>query len=186
MRQIGKCPVCNKEHIASLFKLDNVPVANNILCNSYEEAINFPMGNLDFVVCCDCGYAWNAAFDHNLLNYDSAYENNQSYSQLFQDHIDSVISRIPVTHFGHPASIVEVGCGQGYFLNRIKMKLNGSVASLLGFDPAVRKENESAELISGVLDKNAYPENFSPDIFISRHVIEQADSTCKCNTLKVE
>lgn len=164
------CPVCERKNIISFFSLSDIPVANNVLCQSYAEAIAFKTGKLDFVVCSDCGFAWNIAYNPTLLKYDETYENNQSISRAFQDHINTVVSFLPVSK--DHSQIVEVGCGQGYFLQALKKKLSGLLDSAIGFDPALREGNEDLGLFQGLLDSTRFPKGFLPQIFVSRHVIE--------------
>ena len=85
-------------------------------------------------------------------------------------HIDTVVGLLPIAR--SPVQIVEVGCGQGYFLQALKKRLNGPLDSAIGFDPALREGNEDLGLFQGLLDHKRFPKGFSPKIFVSRHVIE--------------
>jgi len=169
-RERERCPICGSTHIRPFFILNNIPVANNVICKTKDEALAFPRGKLDFKICEHCIFAWNAAYNTELLIYDKNYENNQSLSKVFQEHINFVIDQIPLDNV--PMEIVEVGCGQGYFLHELRARLAQSLGMAIGFDPAVRDENVSPALIAGILSRKKFPEFFAPQYFISRHVIE--------------
>ena len=93
---------------------------NNILCTSFEEARRVPVGVLDFYGCAHCGFVWNNAFDENLVCYGSNYENNQSHSSVFKNHLNEVVGEIQSLMAYKPFSVIEVGCGQGYFLDLLE------------------------------------------------------------------
>lgn len=170
-QRFKSCPLCGATEICDVFSMKNFPVLNNAVCKTAEEALTYPVGELDFKTCMVCHFTWNDAFEHNRLTYDANYENNQSYSSLFLSHIDAVINEMRLATHSH---VVEIGCGQGYFLHRLKELKGNYIDILLGFDPAVRHENR--ELIRGMLDKKKFPAFFSPTHFISRHVIEHIDN----------
>lgn len=170
------CPICNSEHITTLVKKTGVPVINNTVCASREDAISFPVGDICLDVCCDCGFAWNSLFDENKIKYNGSYENNQSYSPFFVKHIDEVIELLPLTEND---TLVEVGCGQGYFIKYVYKKLNGKIDFMFGFDPALHEEEEydkKVYLYKGYLDSKKNPQVLDTTFAISRHVIEHINT----------
>ena len=60
------------------------------------------------------GLVYNQAFDPGLMQYDEHYQNEQAVSPLFKTHLESVAQIISKT-IGR-SSLVEVGCGKGFFL----------------------------------------------------------------------
>lgn len=166
------CPVCSHEPTIPFFHRDNVPVANNILCASPEEALAFPRAVIAFSGCPDCGYAWNTAFDANKLLYDGSYENNQSHSPQFTAHLDSVLKELEP--LGDALSMVEVGCGQGYFLRHLATRLGDRLRFAIGFDPALRaaEDGPRLRLVPGIFSETELWVEAPPTLAISRHVIE--------------
>jgi C-methyltransferase C-terminal domain/Methyltransferase domain len=129
--------------------------------------------------CAKCGFVWNAAFDPNLVSYSTAYENCQSGSDHFRDHLEKRIARIAQSlPPGRPAVIVEVGCGQGSFLAQLVEFLGSTrVRAAYGFDPAWRGTDgggpAGTALFRRYFDRKAVEGlELSPDIIISRHTIE--------------
>ena len=81
------------------------------------------------------GLVYNAAFRPELMAYDVNYQNEQALSPLFQSHLESVLSIIDQC-MGRD-SIVEVGCGKGFFLEM----LLGKGFDVTGFDPTYEGNN---------------------------------------------
>lgn len=169
-RECMRCPVCGREDcISDFFILKSVPAMNNVVHDAYEQAVSAPVADLHFVLCEDCLHAWNVSHDSSKACYDEKYENNQYVSEKFRKHVDLVIDKIKISH---DDKIVEVGCGQGYFLRRLVEKCHLDASCAIGFDPAVRNEENNLFLHSSLLDHRLFPEKFSPTMCISRHVIE--------------
>ncbi|MES3101411.1 class I SAM-dependent methyltransferase [Sphingomonas faeni] len=127
-----------------------------------------------------CGFAWNAAFDLALLTYDEDYENNQSFSPAFERHLEQVATVIK-DRVGHASdlNVVEIGCGQGYFLHRLQDLLGDRIGQLIGFDPAYRSDSV---IPSGARVEQAYFNlesshrvDANADVLVTRHTIEHID-----------
>ena len=166
------CPVCFHQRAVPFFHRGNVPVANNILCASREQALAFPTADVAFAGCPDCGYAWNTAFDAGRLRYDDSYENNQSLSPQFVAHLDDVLQNLEP--LGSAVSLVEVGCGQGYFLRYLAARLGERLRCAVGFDPALRAVENTPRLClkPGFFTEAELPADALPTLAVSRHVIE--------------
>lgn len=172
-----RCPICESIAAEELDFRPRVPIAQNLMFRSPREAVDCPVGTLRMVRCMTCGFAWNAAFDPDLLRYGADYENNQSHSALFGAHLDAVASHIGKRMAGRgTAAALEVGCGQGDFLNRLAAALGGGQIDLTGFDPAYRP---GSPVPAGArvereyfTDETAAKLQSAPDLVVSRHVIE--------------
>lgn len=105
----------------------------------------------------------NDAFDANLIKYDSNYDNSQSYSNKFKTHMQNVYKIID-KHLKFGNKIVEVGCGQGHFINQIlkekKYKITGYDTTYKGRSKFIKKR---------YLNKK---DKISTDMIILRHVLE--------------
>lgn len=105
----------------------------------------------------------NEAFDKSKINYNKNYDNSQSYSEEFKKHMSIVFKKIK-KHLQKNSKIVEVGCGQGHFIDLIVKNSNYDVR---GFDTSYRGENK--------LIKKRYlnsKDKISSDMIILRHVLE--------------
>jgi len=107
---IDICPICSSEEIIEIFQEDNVPVFQNKIYPTEKEARLAELGSIRVVLCRNCGFAWNASFDREKLQYDSKYQNEQSCSGEFRRHLDSVMQIIqennPLTSHIIPSSAV--------------------------------------------------------------------------------
>jgi SAM-dependent methyltransferase len=148
-------------NLKSLYHVAGLPLFQNKLFATEEEARTCACGDIDLVQDERTGLVFNAAFRPELLDYDLAYDNEQSLSPRFQQHLAEVIT-ILEQEVGRD-EIVEVGCGKGYFLEQ----LEGAGFDVLGVDPTY--EGQSPKVIK---------EYFRPDLgvrgkaLVLRHVLE--------------
>ncbi|MFW8566993.1 class I SAM-dependent methyltransferase [Orrella sp. 11846] len=144
-----------------LYQQREFPVFQNKTYNSAQEARDCVKGDIVLIQDPHTGIVCNSAFDASLMVYDEDYQNEQGLSSAFQDHLDQVAEIVAKT-LGK-TSLVEVGCGKGYFLER----LIGQGFDVTGFDPAYEGNNPRIRC-----------EAFSPGIIdqatglILRHVLE--------------
>lgn len=138
-----------------------------------EAALASPRGDMVLVQDTGTGLIHNAAFNPELVVYDSEYQNEQAYSPQFRQHLEAVADI--VERQLDTSMVVEVGCGKGYFLEL--MLARGARA--LGFDPtyegsnpAVRREFFSVKssiqapsiVLRHVLEHVRQPVDFLADI----------------------
>lgn len=144
-----------------LLRIPGLPVLQNRVYASMASAKASPKG--DMVLSQDeaTGLVFNAAFDAGLLSYDADYQNEQACSPVFRQHLDEVLSIIR-RHFRTP-SLIEVGCGKGYFLNHLRTA--GFEAT--GIDPAY--EGDSPYVVKAPFSPAL---GLSADALVLRHVLE--------------
>jgi SAM-dependent methyltransferase len=117
-----------------IFEGKAYPVFQNQTFSDKISARLCPVGNIALVRS-DDGLVNNQAFDAELAVYGPDYNNEQSLSRSFQVHL-STVQEIVKDHLG-TSRIVEVGCGKGYFLE----KLQADGFDVTGFDPAYTGRN---------------------------------------------
>ncbi|MCP9812657.1 hypothetical protein [Synechococcus lacustris] len=105
------------ENTNLLYQADAFQVFQNQMYNSKEAVINCPKGDICVVQDLETGLIYNSTFRPELMTYDENYENEQAVSEIFQKHLAS-ISNIISSYLG-ATNIVEVGCGEGYFLETL-------------------------------------------------------------------
>jgi SAM-dependent methyltransferase len=147
-----------------LYQVDKLPIFQNRMYTTKAEAIACPRGDVWLVEDLDSGLIYNSQFNSELMQYDSAYQNEQALSSVFKEHLQ-LVSRIIDRSIGR-SNLVEVGCGKGYFLEAL-LKYGFDVT---GFDPSYEGDNEHIrcqhfEPSSGIL----------ADGLILRHVLEHIE-----------
>lgn len=118
-----------------LYEQRQLPTFQNRMYATPQEALACPKGDVVLVEDLETGLIYNAAFDPVLMAYDEHYQNEQAHSPRFQEHLDSV-AEIVIRGLGK-SELVEVGCGKGYFLE----KLQDGKVDITGFDPAYEGNN---------------------------------------------
>jgi SAM-dependent methyltransferase len=172
------CPVCGGAHGIAIDAALEVPVLMNRVYGSREEARTAPRGTLALARCTDCGFVWNSRFDPERIVYDQNYENDQTHSRAFIDHLTErardVVASVPGDG---PIDALEVGCGQGRFMGELATVGGGRIRSLEGFDPAWRGEDGTGP--NGARIHRVYFHagtagrlSHAPNVVVSRHTIE--------------
>ena len=149
------------ESVEVLYEIEQLPVFQNRMYDSKSAAVSCPKGDVCLVENLKTGLVYNQAFRPELMQYDDHYQNEQAVSPLFQAHLETVMQIVAST-MGR-RSIVEVGCGKGFFLEM--MLADGFDAR--GFDPTYEGKNPrvSRRYFSSDLGVNA-------DGLVLRHVLE--------------
>jgi len=165
------CPLCSSGNTSLFLDRPCVPVHQNLLLNSPEQARSITCGDLEMMVCDECGFVFNRAFDHSLLQYGQDYDNNQACSTSFQQHLDGLVSLLLDEKGVRGKQVVEVGCGQGTFLQRL-VEEGGNQGT--GFDPSYSGPEEVSD---GKMrfESRYYDESCTDvpaDVVVCRHVIE--------------
>lgn len=179
---MNSCPICDGGNILTIERRDAVPIAQNLVFPCRHEAIQCPAGPLEILRCASCGFVWNAAFDSALLVYDNTYDNDQNFSPRFRDHTEEVAEVIAANAPCHESvRLIEVGCGQGAFLQVLARKFGDRLQSAQGFDPAWKGDSEALPLHCHVRAEyfNAVLVGLEdrPNLIVSRHVIEHVPDT---------
>jgi SAM-dependent methyltransferase len=138
------CRLCGHGASREFLVRRGVPVHQNLILPTREAARAIPRGDLEMCVCETCGFVFNRAFDPSLLSYGEAYDNDQTCSPEFRAYLDALERRILVERGVRASVVVEVGCGNGAFLERLVR--NPEIGNTgHGFDPAYRGPDTAAE-----------------------------------------
>jgi hypothetical protein len=124
-----------------LYSVDALPVLQNRVYPTADEAAACPRGDLRLELDAECGVVRNAAFDASLVRYDRHYNNEQSHSAAFERHLAEV-GEIVRRHLG-TRRLFEVGCGKAAFLERLAAggcEIGGCDPTYEGDNPAVIRE----------------------------------------------
>lgn len=144
-----------------LFRAERLPVLQNRVYPTRDEALASAVGDVVLVQNEHTGLVTNAAFDVTRMVYDAHYQNEQGLSPTFRRHLDEVLALVQPAMGGGP--VLEVGCGKAYFLQH--MLAAGMQAT--GIDPAY--EGDSPHVVVAAFEPGL---GISADGIILRHVLE--------------
>jgi hypothetical protein len=119
-----------------LYEQQLVPVFQNKVYNSREEAEKALKGKVELVQSPVSGFVYNRLFQPDLMVYDINYQNEQSNSQVFKDHLQSVLDLL-ISRGIKEKKVVEIGCGKGVLF---EMMLQNGI-DCWGFDPTYEGTN---------------------------------------------
>ncbi|HAN79147.1 MAG TPA: hypothetical protein DCQ31_15965 [Bacteroidales bacterium] len=162
----NNCPLCNSEQLNLVGNPVHLPVFQNKVYNTEREAKNANTGIFSLTLCEKCGFIFNRTFDQNLMNYNTDYHNEQEFSAVFDLHLNQVQSIIS-KHTNKNSKLIEVGCGKGHFLSKLKKE----GFSITGFDPAY-------EGTDNAIIKDYFSEKYSnidAELIILRHTLEHIE-----------
>jgi len=140
-----------------------LPATPNAVFASSESAIRAPRRHLE--LCFD--EVDRFVFDraNTSVTYEpSLYQNDQSHSATFRDHMLEVAERIR-DQVGTSARVCEIGCGKGAFLSTLT---DLGFSSIVGFDAAY--EGDDPRVNKRYLGAGDAP--LGADVVVLRHVLE--------------
>jgi 2-polyprenyl-3-methyl-5-hydroxy-6-metoxy-1,4-benzoquinol methylase len=145
-----------------LYPKIKVPVLQNRVFDSEQAAIGSDFGYLQIEQNPETGIVENRLFDANKIVYDQNYDNEQSYSRVFEEHLEHVCD-ILAPYIRGDKKVIEVGCGKGHFFRKLASRnidIIGCDPTYEGDDPRIIKELFSEEL------------GLKGDVIVLRHVLE--------------
>jgi len=145
-----------------------------------QEALNFPRGDVVLGFCESCGFISNTAFDPSMVNYSTAYEDQQSCSPTFNAFAQKLATQLIKKHGLFNKTIIEIGCGKGDFLALLcELGNNNGV----GIDPAFisgRIQSPATNRLTFIRDY--YSERYAHyrgDLICCRHTLEHIPNTAE-------
>ncbi len=156
-----------------MFEARDIPV---LLCELWPDKASAQAcvrGTIHLMFCPNCGLIENKAFDSSRVHYSDAYENSLEGSALFRSYQEQLAHEVVERHGLRQQRVMEVGCGNGAFLERIcKAGDNEGI----GFDPSYPDNLPTKRLDGKMLIVREYfgPEHAGKqaDAVISRQVLE--------------
>jgi hypothetical protein len=144
-----------------IFRAEVLPVLQNRMFPTQAAALASSLGDVVLVQDDRTGLIFNEAFDSSRLVYDQDYQNEQACSGVFKAHLDDVAA--VVKKYFQGKSLIEVGCGKGYFLEHLRtLGFN-----ITGIDPAY--EGDNPNVVKAHFDRGL---GFSAEGIVLRHVLE--------------
>jgi SAM-dependent methyltransferase len=167
------CVTCRSDALTPVLRVESVPTLVNRRWHDAESARAAPRGDIELVLCEECGMIHNAAFDPSLVVYTPAYENSLHFSPTFERHAQSVAERLIETYDVRGKEVLDIGCGKGDFLELI-CAAGGNRG--VGYDPSYDGELDDIAAARNLrFVRELFPEAAharGADLVCSRHVLE--------------
>lgn len=167
------CPICGSDDTRIFLELARMPAQDGVVHATRQAALDAPAGDIKLAICRQCHYIGNLAYDAEKIQF-TEYNYAQHHSQQYRDHVDEVVSTLINGHSVRNKTVIDVGCGEGYFLNAV---CNAGENRGVGIDPSLNVTNEAPidndrlELI-----RDFYSDKYSHykgDLVSCRHVIDE-------------
>jgi hypothetical protein len=169
------CPLCASPLFEEALVVENVPVHIGVAWPSADDAVRAPTARLALAVCQRCSFVWNTAFDPSNLAYSPGYDVALDHSATYVRYLEHEVDRLVVTRQIRRRTVLEVGCGNGRFLNLL-CEAGGNDG--VGFDPALREPtatttaNYRVVLLAEEFHRSIAPAIRSPALIVLRSVLE--------------
>lgn len=128
------CPACERTDLTTFHTQQGIPTNSCLLVDTEQAALEFPRGDIELVLCTNCGFIFNTRFDPSLAEYSDSYEETQGFSPRFMEFANDLASSWVSRYALAGRTVLEIGCGKGEFLSL--MAENG-IAKGIGIDPGV-------------------------------------------------
>ncbi len=161
------CPACSGDKAIDVFRGPELPANVGVFYDSALEAMNAPRGGITLTYCPSCGLVFNRQFDAEADIFKPGYEVALHHSETFRNYIEGVAARLVERFDLKGKRIVEIGCGDAYFLKRLA-ELGGN--DCIGIDPTVAAE--------GAHPVDAGSVELVRDYFGAAHQHHDADFVC--------
>jgi hypothetical protein len=169
VQQEQVCGLCQEKELKLLIEKNNIPILKNRFYPARNIAEASLTSKINYLFCPHCVYAFNPFFKENETDYSLYYHPNFSFPRIFKDYIDFFITRISEDlKIKKNSKILEIGCGDGFFLSRLKNLLNTN--NISGYDPAYTGLYDMGNFIKNELYKSS-DEEF--DFIFIRNTFEQ-------------
>ncbi len=163
-----------------LYTQRGFPLFQNKVYSTLDQARACPTGDIELVEDLVSGLIRNDAFIPEAVTYDTTYNNEQANSGRFRNHLEH-IAKLVEAQLGR-SSLIEVGCGKGYFLEMLQDR----GVEITGFDPTYDGKNTAIH--RKYFDPQA---GLSGSGIVLRHVLEHIpnpveflNQLCKANGSK--
>lgn len=173
MAALTHCPVCDSSRLLEVLSREGVPVHQNAVMLNVRAAEQMVRGELRLACCKACGFLFNRSFHLNKLAYGANYDNVQTHSGIFRGYVNELADHLVDSCGVRGCRVVEVGCGDGYFLRRL-VEAPAAGNTGIGFDPSYSgpdlSETEGLRIERRYYDADCA--DIDADVVVSRHVIE--------------
>jgi SAM-dependent methyltransferase len=167
------CPICGSEEVRLFLDLPNMPAQDGLVYTTRKAAIDAPVGDIKLAVCEQCHFVGNLAHDTSLINFVE-YSYSKYHSQQYRRHVSSIITMLVENYSVRNKTVIDVGCGEGYFLNEL---CRAGDNRGIGIDPSLPAAEKLFQDDSRlVFVKDYYTDEhlkYASDVTCCRHVLDE-------------
>ncbi|MDW3651841.1 MAG: methyltransferase domain-containing protein [Bacteroidia bacterium] len=166
------CSLCGKNKANPFFRLPQIPTQSGVFSPSPKRASMVSRSDIILSYCDACGFICNEGHNLEKLKFDSN-DFSLAESSSYQIYIDQLTDRLIKKYNLYGKKIIEVGCGEGYFLQEICRKGNNIG---IGFDPGPKNkliEKETQNRLKFI--RAYYSSNYhylQPDFLVCRLLLD--------------
>ena len=175
----AKCPVCKSLEHEALMTVVNAPVSCGQVYGSVQAAAESGRCRLEIILCPSCGHIWNSAYgDGPDTDYGDDYYSSKTVSSQARDYQEALAKDIDELVQLVGKTVVEIGCGDGFFLNSLKTL----GAKAIGFEPSstyhISKKLNGIQVHHQYFGFDGASRHTTPeaDVVVLRHVLEHLGS----------
>lgn len=132
-----RCPACDADGLVDVFEVLGLPVFVGLLHEDRDSARAAPRGDVTLAYCPVCDFVHDRTHDPARVDFRPGYEVSLSHSATFRAYIHDLADRLVERHGLAGRRVVEIGCGDGYFLRLLAER---GIAEGIGMDPTVARE----------------------------------------------
>ena len=168
---LTECPLCGGSALSPSVRRAALPVMQNVVFSTREEALAAPRASLTLCTCVRCGFSFNARFDPARLVYDARYDNDVP-SAAFERYYREIALDLAARHGITAGVVCDVGCGKGRFLDVFTEVVPGVTG--LGIDPSCAPREATRGRPVTLVSDVFRPEHVAvaPKLVVCRHTLE--------------
>ncbi len=138
---LSNCYLCGSSNTKDFFELPPIPTMDGVMCKTKEEALAVTKGQISLRFCKHCGYIGNEGHVAEKISFNE-YDFSNVHSPTFAQNISDLCERLIDNYDLQKKTILDIGCGDGYFLKAIcKKGENNGIGIDPGFDHSSFKKN---------------------------------------------
>ena len=164
---------CGATDLRTFYRVASIPVHSCLLMERQDQALAFPLGDVELAFCEQCGFIQNNLFDPLAQDYADLHEDTQAFSPRFRRFIDELCDGQIRKYALTGKKVLEIGCGQGEFLTALCER---GECTGIGIDPAYRAERNGSASVQRT--------KFIADYYGERYGHLEADYICCRHTLE--
>ena len=166
------CSLCGKNKAKPFFHLPKIPTQSVFFSPSPERASMVLRGDIILSYCDACGFICNEGHNMEKVNFD-ANDFSLAESSSYQIYIDQLADRLIKKYDLYGKKIIEIGSGEGYFLQEICRRGNNTG---IGFDPGPKNKTIDKETYGRLrFIRDYYSSNhhyYKPDFLVCRLLLD--------------